>query len=200
MRVLGWMGAAVVMCALALPASAQMSNSLTAQEKQEGWVQLFDGKTLNGWTPRGEAKWEVQNGELVAMAGGKPGFLATANSYGNFRLRLDFWTDEEANSGVFLRAPETGAINQGNSFEVNIADTSANWPTGSINEFHKNPAPKTAGKWNTYDITADGDHFVVLLNGEKTADIRGSRLPRGPIGLQYGRGTVKFRNVRILAK
>jgi len=179
---------------------AQTMNMLTAEERQEGWTQLFDGKTLNGWAPRGEAKWEVRDGELVAVSGEARGHLATVNAYGDFRIRLEFWVDQAANSGVFLRCPETGAINQGNSFEVNISDGSANWPTGSINEFYKNPSANTVGKWNSYDITVQGDHFVVLLNGQKTADARGSRLPRGPIGLQYGGGTVKFRNVRILAK
>lgn len=184
----------------ALPAGAQTMNRLTAEEQKEGWTLLFDGKTPNGWAPRGDAKWEAQNGELVAVQGEARGHLATADAYGDFRLRLEFWVDKAANSGVFIRAPETGAINQGNSFEVNISDSSANWPTGSINEIHKNPTANTVGKWNTYDITAQGDHLVVVLNGEKTVDARASRLPRGPIGLQYGGGTVKFRNIRILAK
>jgi 3-keto-disaccharide hydrolase len=189
--------------AAALAAEAQTPNMLTAEEQKEGWTSLFDGKTLNGWAPRGEAKWEAQNGELAAVQGQTArGHLATVNEYADFRLRLEFWVgDDGANSGVFLRSPATGNISQGNAFEINIFDKSDDWPTGSINEFQKNTAsPNSIGHWNTYDITAEGDHLVVLLNGTKTAETHAMRLPRGPIGLQYGGGTVKFRNIRILAK
>ena len=196
------LAATLLMLALALPAGSQTLNTLTAEEQKEGWTSLFDGKTLNGWVPRGDAKWDVQNGELAAVPGQARGHLATVNQYADLRIRLEFLVvDEAANSGVFLRSPETGAISQRNAFEINIFDKSADWPTGSINEFQKNSTPpNTVGKWNTYDITAQGDHLVVVLNGEKTADVRATRLPRGPIGLQYGGGMVKFRNIRILAK
>ena len=50
--------------------------------------------------------------------------------------------------------------------------------------------PKAAGKWNTYDITAKGDHFVVIFNGQKTVDVTDKRLlDAGPIALQYGSGS-----------
>jgi hypothetical protein len=201
--------AALAVVALSLSAGAQTMNALTPQEQKEGWKLLFDGKTLNGWTPRGDAKWEVQNGEITAVPGEALGFLTTAGQYGDFQLRLEFFLDASGNSGAFLRVPETGQIGQGNSYEVNMFDKSPAWPTGSINEIAKTPGtPDTIGKWNPYDITAQGDHFVVLLNGEKTVDTRAAadalakRQMRGPIALQYGsaKGVVKFRNIRILAK
>jgi hypothetical protein len=55
----------------------------------------------------------------------------------------------------------------------------------------------TGGKWNTYDITAQGSKLVVILNGTKTVDVDHKGHTRGPIALQYGAGTVKFRNVKI---
>ena len=58
--------------------------------------------------------------------------------------------------------------------------------------------PKAAGKWNTYEITAQGSHLVVVLNGQKTIDAQDStHNPGGPIALQYGSGVVKFRKVQI---
>lgn len=42
------------------------------------------------------------------------------------------------------------------------------------------------GKWNTYEITAKGPHFVVVLNGQKTADVQDSKHAAGPFALQYG--------------
>ena len=55
----------------------------------------------------------------------------------------------------------------------------------------------TAGKWNTYDITARGTQLTVVLNGIQTADVEDSDFARGPFALQQREGTVKFRNVRI---
>ena len=58
--------------------------------------------------------------------------------------------------------------------------------------------PKAAGKWNTYNITAYDNHFVVILNGQKTVDVDNARLPNaGFVGLQYGSGVVKVRKVMI---
>jgi hypothetical protein len=57
--------------------------------------------------------------------------------------------------------------------------------------------PKAGGKWNTYEITAQGTRLVLVLNGTKTVDVQDSRLTSGPFALQRGRGTIKFRKVEI---
>lgn len=201
-----------------LLAAPPQSAGLTAAEQKEGWKVLFDGKTTTGWTPRGvpagaargtapatparpAAKWVVENGELVPVKGSGAGHLVTNQSYGDFSLRLEFWSDAEANSGVFVRSPESGAINANVAYEVNIFDAHDLWPTGSINNVQKTSrTPKTVGKWNTYEITAQGDHVVIVLNGEKTVDVTASRAPRGVIALQVpAMGVARFKNVRIKA-
>ena len=53
------------------------------------------------------------------------------------------------------------------------------------------------GRWNTYAITAQGSRLVVVLNGTQTVDITDDQFTSGPIALQYGAGTVRFRNVQI---
>ena len=68
--------------------------------------------------------------------------------------------------------------------------------------FHLPPALvatpiKAGGKWNTYEIRAQGTHLEVTLNGVKTVDVQDMKHARGPIGLQYGAGVVKFRNVQV---
>jgi hypothetical protein len=103
------------------------------------------------------------------------------------------------NSGVFIRAPESGGINSNTAYEVNISDNHATFPTASINGVQKTMVtPSTVGKWNTMEITAQRDHLVVVLNGVKAVDARNADHARGPFGLQaLGQGTVKFRNIRI---
>ncbi len=61
--------------------------------------------------------------------------------------------------------------------------------------------PNAIGKWNTYEIRAEGDHVTVKINGTTTADVRDQRLTSGPIALQEGGlakfGLVRFRNVKV---
>ena len=193
----------VVLIAFSLaPASAttaQQHNRVTADEAMAGWVLIFDGTSLTGWAPRLDGQWEVADGTISAVPDAGRGFMATTAHYADFQLTVDFWIDDTANSGVFLRCPAEGAISQGNAFEVNIFDPHTTWPTGSINEVAKiQTVPQTAGKWNTFEITADGDHLVVQLNGQTTVDARSDRHQSGPIALQYnGAGQVRFRNIKI---
>lgn len=190
-----------VACALVPGAMAQQHNSVTSNETADGWVLLFDGSSLAGWAPRLDGQWEVVDGTIDAVPDAGRGFLVTTAHYANFQLAVDFWIDDTANSGIFLRSPAEGAISQGNAFEVNIFDPHETWPTGSINEVAKiQTVPQTAGQWNTFEITADGDHLVVQLNGETTVDANSDRHQSGPIALQYnGSGQVRFRNIKIKA-
>ena len=188
-----------VACALASATMAQQHNSVTATEAADGWVLLFDGSSLTGWAPRLDGQWEVVDGTISAVPDAGRGFMATTAHYANFQLAVDFWIDDTANSGVFLRCPAEGAISQGNAFEVNIFDPHETWPTGSINEVAKiQTVPQTAGQWNTFEITAAGDHLVVQLNGQTAVDANSDRHQSGPIALQYnGSGQVRFRNIKI---
>ena len=87
-----------------------------------------------------------------------------------------------------------------NCYEVNIFDKRPDpaYRTGAIVNVAK-PAAQidAAGKWNTLDITAQGTHLMVTLNGTKTVDVQDKMFAKGVIALQYGAGTVKFRNVRF---
>ncbi len=57
--------------------------------------------------------------------------------------------------------------------------------------------PEAGGKWNTYEITAQGSRFVVVLSGQKTTDAQDPEHASGNFALQYGAGVVKFRKVQI---
>jgi hypothetical protein len=181
--------------------SSAVENQLTAEEREDGWILLFDGRTLDGWTNRGEHAWRVEEGTITSEGGSGPGHLATAQSFGDFRLRADFWIDEKANSGIYVRVPETEAATTTNSFEVQVYDAGPVWQTGALIEVQPvTNTPRTAGRWNTFDITADGSHFVVVLNGDTVVDATAPpRLPSGPIILAPAdSGIVRYRNLRVL--
>lgn len=176
------------------------SNRLTPQEVAEGWILLFDGESTFGWSARGGSTWTVRDGALCYEPGSGGGYLSTTSEFANYQLHAEFWIDDKANSGVFLRCPPAGDITSLNAYEVNIFDPHEKWPTGSINEVAKAREPqKTTGQWNSYDLTADGDHLVIKLNGKVTVDVQDTKHPRGTIALQNlkGEGEVRFRNLKL---
>jgi Domain of Unknown Function (DUF1080) len=163
-----------------------------------GWTTVFDGKNLAAFNMVGNANWQLMDGIVQANNGN--GYLVTKNSYTDFQVRVEFWVDDEANSGVFLRCENPVQITAMNAYEVNIYDKRPDptYGTGAIVDVAKPTTTlKAGGKWNTYEITAQGPHLVVILNGTKTVDVMHSGHARGPLALQYGAGTVKFRSVQI---
>ncbi len=165
---------------------------------QGGWTTLFDGSNLNNFNPIGSANWEIADGAVGADSGS--GFLVTKESYEDFELTLEFWVDEPANSGIFVRCADAMSVTDRNSYEVNIYDTRADqtYRTGGIVHIAApNSVIMTAGKWNSYEIKAQGSRLMVTLNGEDMVDVQDTQFADGPIALQYGAGIVKFRNVRV---
>jgi hypothetical protein len=173
------------------------SNMPTAQA-DAGWVTLFDGSNLNSWNGIGNANWRLTEGNVQAELGS--GFLVSRNSYKDFQIRAEFWVDDEANSGIFIRCSDAQKITADNAYEVNIFDKrpDPSYGTGAIVNVAKiSPMPKAGGRWNTYEITAKGAQLTVTLNGARTVDVQDSKFAGGPIALQYAGGVVKFRKVQI---
>jgi len=179
-------------------ASGQLA-PVTSGQNNDGWTTLFDGSSLDGWNIIGDANWELADDGSVGADDGN-GFLVTPVSYGDFELELEFWVDEPANSGIFIRCADGENVGADSAYEVNIFDTRPDqtYRTGGIvNVAAPATVINTGGQWNAYQITADGSRLVVTLNGTRTVDVEHDEFTTGPIALQYGAGIVKFRNVRI---
>lgn len=170
----------------------------TAGAVDEAWRTLFDGTSLMGWAPVGDANWTLADGAVAADAG--TGFLLTTESYADFDLELEFWVTPDANSGVFIRCTDPVEIGAATCYEVNIFDQrpDPSFRTGAIvNVAQPAVMLETGDRWNKYEISAHGSHLVVKLNGQLTVDAQDDKLAEGPFALQYGAGRVMFRNVRI---
>jgi len=196
----------LALAGLSLIAAFAFSPLQQAIGQAGGWVVLFDGKNLDNFDKIGDANWRIEDGSVVADKGS--GFLVTKNSYGDFQIRAEFWADEDANSGIFIRAQDPQKIGAASSYEVNIYDKrpDPSYGTGAIVDFAKvDPMPKAGGKWNVYEVTAKGPALTVVLNGQKTVDIQDSKFARGPFALQYApgvvkdKGVIKFRKVEVKA-
>jgi hypothetical protein len=162
---------------------------------------LFNGDDLSGWQVVGDADWQVKSGELVASGEGD-GFITSHQEFKNFSLSLEFWVDATTNSGVYIRCQDRDNINPNTCYELNIWDEHPQQDarTGSIVFKVMPPLVKvnTVGKWNTYDVTAEGTNLVVRVNGAITAIMVRADPTGGFIALQHWeKGTVRFRNVRI---
>jgi hypothetical protein len=231
--------AVVTLIAWSAILAGQNVNTLSAQEKAQGWQLLFDGKTLKGWhssappparegrgrgrggapptpvpgqtgtpkpctskgpagftVPAGGSHWEVVDGSIMPC-GAPTGYLVSDQSFKNFVLSLEFRCAEDVNSGVYVRSPkETGG------YEVQIwRQQPAGFNTGAIVGTAKTEREYTfkPNDWNRYEITADGDRLVVVLNGQTTLDTRDARFPEGHIRFQYQEYPIAFRNIKIRA-
>lgn len=174
-----------------------------------GWVALINGdQGLDNFNRIGDANWRAESGAIVADKG-KGGYLVSKNSYKDFEIYAEFWADDTANSGIHFRASEPANIADTNSYEANIYDQRPDplHGTGAITRIASVPVPpihKTGGKWNTYEIYANGPEITVKLNGVVTVSIRDTKYVSGPIALQYGAGpngaqggAIKWRKVQI---
>jgi hypothetical protein len=167
-----------------------------------GWITLLDGKSMGEWSRIGESNWRMEDGAVVADKRTSKGaaHLVSKKKYKNFQLHVEFWSSDDANSGVFLRCKDPKKASATACYEVNIFDKRKDptYGTGAIVNFVEVvPMPKAGGKWNTFEITADGRHLVVVINGKKTVDTRNGLFKDGHITLQHGGGTIKFRKVAI---
>ncbi len=197
-------------------------NTLTDQEKANGWELLFNGENLDGWELDENYKgtWDVQDGIIMSSDG--PSHLYSAKKYKNFVLSWDVCAYDVnplkqrfGNSGVFVRGVKSGgAFPKG--YEVQVDPYDINNPTGGI--YGKAPGnllvdedgnwKKKAffevheGKWIHQKVMIIDNHVIVWVNGEITLDWidpENSFPEPGYIALQNHHSTdvVLFTNIKI---
>jgi hypothetical protein len=191
------------------------------EEAKDGFVSLFDGKTLDGW--QGDVKhYAVENGVIVCHGE----TIYTAKEYANFVLRFEFKLSPAGNNGIGIRTPMQGTpayvgmeiqiLDDGHPRYRTIEPIQPYQAHGAIYGVvvPKRGFLKPTGEWNVEEIVADGSHIKVTLNGtvitdadiskiDKTIDHQphpGLHNAKGYIGL-LGHGVpadpVAFRNMRI---
>jgi hypothetical protein len=179
----------------AAPAAASSQNAPAGPGE---WTTLFDGTDLGAFTMTGDANWSIEGDAVGADSGS--GMLVTKETYSDFELEVEFFVSMDANSGIFLRCADPQDIADTTCYEANIYDTRPDqtYRTGGIVHVAEPAAIMyTGGRWNRYELMADGTHLRVVLNGEQLVDTEDGQYTQGHIGLQYGAGVVKFRNVRV---
>ncbi len=144
-------------------------------DPEEGFVPLFDGRSLAGWQGRTE-EYEAADGLLVCKKGAH-GSLYTDRQYSDFILRLEYRLEPGGNNGIGIRAPLGDAPPAATGMEIQILDddfpgyrdfqpvqfNGSIYGAGPAERGHARPA----GEWNAMEITACGPHIQVMLNGKR---------------------------------
>lgn len=176
-------------------------SGLTVNDVENGWIALFDGKTLYGWKSESDidTNWHVLDGEILATRG-DVSLLRTTAQFDNFELRLEFKCPSQTNSGVFLRTSPQPKNPANDCYELNIADATNPFPTGSLVGRKKTEAAKSAVQpsWNLLQVTAKSNRITVSINGLKVTEyVDPQPLGKGYIGLQFNSGPIAFRNIHL---
>ncbi len=207
---------------LAFLASLCLAGSVQAGES--GWVELFNGKNLEGWTQHnGTATYKVEDGTIVGTTSedSPNSFMCTKKNYGDFELEFEVKVADELNSGCQIRSQQKDGDGRVNGPQVEIEASGKNgaeagyvygeatgrgWLTPEDRlKPHKNMKD---GEWNKFRIVAKGPRIQTWINGKQIEDLTDEAIykthPTGFIGLQVhgikkgtGPYSVAWKNIRI---
>ncbi len=161
------------------------------------WVSIFDGKTLEGWTNTGDANWRVENG-AITVDEGKSCLLVHEDTYKNYELNLDFKAAKGCNSGIFLNTVRKPKNVGRDCYELNIADPTNPFPTGSLVKQIKYEGAGETNTWRRFEVRVLKGKVTVKLDGQQIVDFQANPLSTGNLlGLQKNSGRIAFRNIKV---
>jgi Domain of Unknown Function (DUF1080) len=184
MRCLVMTTAILISCS---PSKNAGDNSLSKEEKEQGYKLLFDGKTMNGWRTyqnKPTESWSVDSGTLhckgsAANYGAITADLITKDQYENFDLTVDWKISPRGNSGILYMVTEDSAYSHLSGPEYQIIDDKnfpeklEDWQLTAAN-YAMDPAPAAVpnpvGEWNHTRIVVNKGHVEHWLNGKKVVE------------------------------
>lgn len=204
----------VVMCVLGVLVAACGAAEKPAAEAEEGFVSLFDGKSLEGWkASENNETFSVVDGKIQAHGPRSHLFYVGPvgkHDFTNFELKLEVMTTAGSNSGVYFHTvyQERGWPRKG--FECQVNATHKDWKkTGSLyNIVNVRKAPHKDNEWFLYHIivesTVKGKTVTTKVDGKTV--VEWTEKPDSPRKLSHGtialqghdpKSTVFYRNIRI---
>ena len=209
----------VAACASEKQPSPPAEEAVAASD-EEGFVSVFNGMDLTGWTGDTEG-YAVENGAIVCLKEGG-GNLYVDKQYSDFALRFEFKLEPGGNNGVGIRTEQgKDAAYYGMEIQV-LDDTAADYAELQPWQYHgsvygvaaaERGHQKPVGEWNEEEIVAQGSHITVTLNGAVIVDVDLEEVGRpetidgkehpglfnasGSIGFLGHGHRIEFRNIRI---
>jgi hypothetical protein len=193
----------VVMLAVIACSSAPVAG------QSDGWVPLFDGRSLAGWrASENPATFSVANGEIVVHGPRAHLFYdgpVMNHEFKDFELQLDVMTKPSANSGIFIRTTFQPADWPSQGYEVQVNNSHSDWRrTGSLYAVQDVRESLKDDQWFTVHIIVRDRRVQVMLDGRQVVDYTEppesrTRLTGTTIALQgHDPGSeVHYRNIRI---
>lgn len=158
-----------------LPARAA-DNGLTAAEKNDGWMLLFNGRDLKDWKNNNDkpVNAKIEHGAINPHGSG--GYLLVYDKpFGDFVLKCDVkMAQPECNSGIFIRTGDlSDPVDSGIEVQVNTDTKPDVHSFGSIYDLvaPSKDATRGPGKWDTVEIRCEGPVMTVTVNGQEVATI-----------------------------
>jgi hypothetical protein len=149
-------------------------NQLTAEEKDQGWLLLFNGQDYSGWKCNNGKEIQSQIEDGAMQPHGSGGYLIIYEKpFSDFILKCDVkMSGPPCNSGIFFRVgdPED-PVYTGFEIQVQTGKGTGMHDFGSIYDLvapSKN-ASKGGGEWNQVEIRCQGPEIAVKVNGEQVA-------------------------------
>lgn len=173
---------------------------LSDDEIRQGWISLFDGRSLFGWEVPDVSNWHVEDGTIVADSGEKS-LLLTPFDLDDFELRCSFHVAAGGNSGIFLRTALNASNPATDTYELNICDSHPEYRTGSfVGRMVAENVPAVEGAWHDFRVMCEGPRIQVWLDENQIVDFTetiGVLRLTGRLGLQMNEGRAAFRNVCV---
>ncbi len=209
----------VLLCMLTYLTACEERDSNVSVDA-DGWMDLFNGKNLDGWKRlNGSAEFVAKDGIIIgATKRGEPNtFLATKDTYRDFILELEFLGDPFINSGIQIRSNSTdyqgGKVH---GYQVDLDPSERAWTGGIYDESRRgwlypmglNPSASKAFKpkeWNKIYVEAIGNEIRTWVNDVPAAYLIDDMTQEGFIALQIhsidradlnGR-LMQWRNIRL---
>jgi hypothetical protein len=165
------------------------------------WMNLFDGKTTEGWTPRAKVEtFEAKDGELHLLSKTNV-WVVSKVEMADLEAELEVLLPEYQgfNSGLAFRCQGAKGKPKGYQIEIDRKLPGGIYGIGLGGWLSKKKGVLKEGQWNHFRVKAEGDHIQTWVNGELVSDLREKRQLKGYFGIQHhGKGgTVKFRKIRV---
>ena len=181
--------------------AAALSLPLIAAESKDGWISLFDGKSLEGWKANEKPEtFSVNDGEIVVKGDRSHLFYVGSvnnHDFKNFEFKADIMTRPSANSGVYFHTEFQPSGWPAKGYEVQVNNTHADpKKTAGLYAVKDNlVAPAKDNEWFTMEIKVEGKHVITKVNGKvisdyteeenvKRKDMPGRVIDHGTIALQ----------------
>jgi hypothetical protein len=209
--------ALTLLCAMAVPQQSASAQGQAAKPDKDGFISLFDGKTMDGWRASDKpGTFSIENGAIVVNGPRSHLYYVGPvqnHNFKNFEWKADVMTTAGSNSGMYFHTEwqETGWPSKGYEVQVNSTHTDTIRTSSLYNIKNVTDSPSKDDEWFTQTVIVQGKNVTIKVNGkvmveytepdnvERPADMAGRKLSSGTFALQGHdpKSKVLYKNIMV---